>query len=154
MLILKDKLWEDNRILKIISSDNWTGKDTGIMLECVFQEIRNKLEEARNTERKGILILDSTKGEVPPLFYLGKIVSFLLGIKKLLQDGLQFTLLYSNRDSGFKTWVDIILKMYTPARPLFVVNTEDEIKYFLRRREDIDFGHKIEIGNSEEIVRK
>jgi hypothetical protein len=82
MLILYKDLWESDKILKVVSDNNWSDSDTDVLLDCTLKEIKSLLLDCITQNNKCILLLDCNKGEVPPLFYLGKCVTFLLGIKQ------------------------------------------------------------------------
>lgn len=141
MLILKKELWDKDKILKIISDDNWSKPDTDILLNCALAEIKNLIIESTKNTIKTILIIDVTKGTVPSLFYLGKIISYLIEIKSLIREGVQFTLLYDKNNTA-KYWLDIVMSMYTPERPLFCVNSKEKILQYVNDREKVDFNYK------------
>lgn len=143
MLILYKDLWESDKILKVVSDNNWSDSDTDVLLDCTLKEIKSLLLDCITQNNKCILLLDCNKGEVPPLFYLGKCVTFLLGIKQDIIKGVHFSMVYDKQKSATK-WIDIILKMYTPARPLFTVSTKTEINKLVSDRDIIDFNYKLE----------
>jgi hypothetical protein len=132
MLVLKKELWDKDKILKVECTNKWESTDTSVMVECVLQEIKLLLESV--TDTKAILILDCNKGEVPPLFQLGKIFTFLSSIKELIKKSVYFSIIYAKLGDHM-TWLDIVLKMYTPARPIHVAKNKDELKNYIQNKE-------------------
>jgi hypothetical protein len=59
-----------------------------------------------------------------------RIVKFMVSIKPQIQNGLNFSIVYvkskTNRD-----WINGILKIYKPVKPVHVVSTKDEVKKLL-----------------------
>jgi hypothetical protein len=142
MLILYKDLWESDKILKVVSDNNWSDSDTDVLLDCALKQIKTLLLDCINQNDKCILLLDCNKGEVPPLFYLGKCVTFLLGIQQDIIKGVHFSMVYDKQKSAAK-WIDLILKMYTPARPLFTVSSKIEINKLVTDKNIIDFNYKL-----------
>ena len=142
MLILYKDLWESDKILKVVSDNNWSDSDTDVLLDCALKQIKTLLLDCINQNDKCILLLDCNKGEVPPLFYLGKCVTFLLGIQQDIIKGVHFSMVYDKQKSAAK-WIDLILKMYTPARPLFTVSSKTEINKLVTDKNIIDFNYKL-----------
>lgn len=144
MLVLQKDLWKSDKILKILSTSDWEASDTEVMLNCVFSGIEELLQEAIDQKFKCIILLDCNKGNVPPIYYIGKCITFLLRIKKLIADCVYFTLIYDKDKVEQKKWVDIILKMYTPARPIFSVNSREQIIKIISTKETVDFNYQVE----------
>ena len=135
MLLLNKDLWESDRILKVKCSENWEQDDTTILVDCALQEVKTLIEESAQKCKRCVLLLDCNKGEVPPMFQLGKMMSFLISIKSSIVAGVDFSMIYSKQDN-YKHWLDIILQMYTPARPLHIVKNKESIKKLLSQREE------------------
>jgi len=127
MLILNEDLWEKDRIIKVWCSNNWDDKDNFIMTECVLKRVKDLLIEAEKTNREGVLICDCNKGQFPPMIQALQIVAFMVSIKKQIEGGLTYTLVYVKSDDH-KKWVDSIFIIYRPARPVRIVSTKDELK--------------------------
>jgi hypothetical protein len=144
MLVLQKELWHSDKILKILSTLDWEASDTEVMLNCVFAGIEELLQDAIKKNVKCVIILDCNRGNVPPIYYIGKCITFLLRIKKLIADCVYFTLIYDKDEDQQKKWVDIILKMYTPTRPIFSVNSRQQILKILSEKEKVDFNYKVQ----------
>ena len=133
MFILSTKLWESDRIIKIHCSNNWSNTDTYILTECFLKSLKTLLEEAQNNHSKAFLLCDCTKGELPPWSYAIQIAKFMVGIRSILEGGLEMTIIYSQSQTHMDL-INKILSIYTPARPIHIVKTKKEIKSFLRPR--------------------
>lgn len=142
MLVLKKDLWEKDKILTVLSTDNWGEQDATIISDCVLAELKQLLLECIDQDDKCILLLDVNKGEVPPMTYIIKCMSFLLGIKSIIQDAVYFSVIYDKNESGSQL-VETILKIYQPARPLLTVNSKDQIIKLCQDKELVDFSYKI-----------
>ena len=127
MLILNEELWEKDRIIKISCSNIWEKNDTYIIVECVFKRLKELLIDANDTKREGILICDCNKGTFPPVSHAINIVSYMVSIKKYIENGLACTIIYAKSDEHIK-FINNILKIYTPAKPVNIVSTKDDIK--------------------------
>jgi len=135
MIILNKELWESDRILKLRSSENWDGNDVSIMLDCALSELKVTLEECDSSKR-AILIIDCNKGMVPPLYQISKIALFFVKMKPLIKKYLNFTIIYSKKDD-YKIWLDTVLKLYVPARPIHIAKNKDDVKSLISTRGNI-----------------
>ena len=130
MLILNTELWDSDNVAKIQCSENWSEKDSSLITTCVLNQLKQLLNSVSMPEEQGVLLFDCTKGNFPPMTETMKIVKFMVSIKPQIQNGLNFSIVYvkskTNRD-----WINGILKIYTPARPVHVVSTKDEVKKLL-----------------------
>jgi hypothetical protein len=140
MLVLQKDLWEKDKILKVLSDDKWSEKDAIIISDCALNELKNLLLESNI---KCILILDCNKGEVPPIMYLTRCAAFLLGIKDIIGDSVYFSIIYDKLNTS-QNWIDIILKLYKPVRPLFRLNSKSQIFKICSDKEKVDFSYKLE----------
>lgn len=143
MLVLQKDLWEKDKILKVLSDDKWSEKDAIIISDCALNELKNLLLECIESNIKCILILDCNKGEVPPIMYLTRCVAFLLGIKDIIGDSVYFSIIYDKLNTS-QNWIDIILKLYKPVRPLFRLNSKSQILKICSDKEKVDFSYKLE----------
>jgi|TARA_B110000259_G_scaffold82305_1_gene96158 hypothetical protein len=133
MLDLDKTLWQSDLILKIVSTCNWSDKDTDILLNCALNTIKELISECISNDTKCVLLFDSNKGEVPSFYYLTKIFSFLLGIKSIINEGVEFSIVYGSKES-IGNVLPMILKIYKPTRPLHIVNSKDELKKILKNK--------------------
>ena len=135
MLILNKQLWKRDGIIKVRSSsiDQWEKQDSTLITNCVLNEIKELLEEAVSEDRKMMLLIDLSKGCFPPWLQALKMAGFFVSIKALLTEGLDFTLIYAVTEQQ-KTWIGRILTLYTPARPVHIVENKEEIHDMLRKR--------------------
>lgn len=137
MLTLDKKLWDSDRIIKIRSSSNWSGSDTEVLLNCTLNEIEELLDQCIKENKKCIWIIDCVKGDAPSIYYLSKITFRFLSMKEKLTKGLHFTLLYCMTTS-YSTLLNTVLAIYTPARPIYIVKSKDEIKEHIDNKSKYD----------------
>lgn len=130
MLILNTELWNSDNVAKIQCSENWSEKDSSLITTCVLDQIKKLLNDVSTQEEQGVLLFDCTKGSFPPMTEAMRIVKFMVSIKPQIQNGLKFSIVYvkskTNRD-----WINGILKIYTPVRPVHVISTKEEVKKLL-----------------------
>jgi hypothetical protein len=131
MLIINEDLWEEDRIVKIQCSAGWGDKDDSLMTKCTLKRLKDLMVESKETSRRGILIYDCNKGEFPPMSQAFQIVSHMVSIKPELDSGLSHSIIYV-KSEYHRQWIDNILKIYKPARPINIVSTKEEIKKFLK----------------------
>ena len=142
MLVLKKELWEKDKILRVVSIDKWSEKDATILSDCVLSEVKQLLLDCIDNDDKCILLLDVNKGEIPPMNYILKCISFLLEIKSIIQDTVYFSVIYDKDESGTQL-LNTVLKFYQPGRPLFITKTHDQIIQLCNDKEIVDFSYKI-----------
>lgn len=142
MLVLKKELWEKDKILRVLSIDKWSEKDATILSDCVLAEVKQLLLDCIDNDIKCILLLDVNKGEIPPMNYILKCMSFLIEIKSIIQDAVYFSVIYDKDETGTQL-LNTILKIYQPARPLFITKTQDQIIQLCNDKETVDFSYKI-----------
>tara|TARA_B100001094_G_C18157903_1_gene787566 strand:+ start:1463 stop:1897 length:435 start_codon:yes stop_codon:yes gene_type:complete len=130
MLILNTELWNSDNVAKIQCSENWSEKDSSLITTCVLEQIKNLLNEVITPEEQGVLLFDCTKGSFPPMTEAMRIVKFMVSIKPEIEKGLNFSIVYVkskiNRD-----WINGILRIYRPVRPVHVVSSKEEVKKLL-----------------------
>jgi hypothetical protein len=146
MIILNKDLWESDRILKLRSSENWEGNDVSIMLDCTLAELKSILQECESSKR-AIIIIDCNKGMVPPLYQISKIALFFVQMKPILIKYLDFTIIYSKKDD-YKIWLDTVLKLYVPARPIHIARSKDDVKSLISQR-----GTITDVDSEDEIAQ-
>lgn len=129
MLIINTDLWKDHRIVKLRSGseEDWGKPDSSVITQCILNQIKEFLTEVGESEEKMILIIDLSKGSFPPWMQAITIARFFVSMKDLLIQGLAFTLIYTVTEKQ-KTWLNRILMLYTPARPVHMVESKEEIR--------------------------
>ena len=129
MLIINTDLWSDHRIVKVRSSSqtNWEKPDSAVITQCILNQIKGYLTEVNGSHEKMILIVDLSKGSFPPWMQALTIARFFVSLKTLLVGGLAFTIIYAVTEEQ-KTWISRILMIYTPARPIHIVESKAEIR--------------------------
>ena len=129
MLILNTDLWGDHRIVKVRSGskEEWDKPDSSVITQCILNQIKDLLVEVGESQEKMILIIDLSKGSFPPWMQAINIARFFVSLKDLLLKGLAFTLILTVTEQQ-KTWLGRILMIYTPARPVHMVESKAEIR--------------------------
>jgi hypothetical protein len=130
MLILSTKLWKSNHILKLYCSSVWDSPDVSIICDCVQMEIKRLFTEAKDTNRPAYLICDATKGEMPSFTISMKFAKFMVSIQDILNGGLECTIFYVKSETT-KMWFQRLLDIYTPTRPIHMVNDKRDIKKYI-----------------------
>ena len=54
----------------------------------------------------------------------------MVSIKEQLENGLAYTIVYAKSEEN-RNWVNSILKIYIPVKPVYVVSTKEEVKQIL-----------------------
>ena len=124
MLVINETLWDKDHILKVYSSCDWDKPDAYIITDCVLETIRERLLLAK--DKQAILIVDLSKGEFPPWSQVLKIAKNFVLMRDLIVSGLECTIIYANTDEK-KQWIDRVLMIYAPAKPVHVVRSKDDI---------------------------
>ena len=129
MLILNEDLWDNDNILKFYCSNSWEKDDTFVMTQCALERMKKLLIESYYNDKEGILC-DCNKGEFPSMNQALQIVSYMVSIKEQLENGLAYTIVYAKSEEN-RNWVNSILKIYIPVKPVYVVSTKEEVKQIL-----------------------
>ena len=124
MLVINETLWDEDHILKVHSSYDWDKPDAYIITDCVLETIREKFLDA--TDKQAILIVDLSKGEFPPWSQVLKIAKSFMLMRDAIVSGLECTIIYADTNEK-KQWVDRVLMIYAPAKPVHVVGTKTGI---------------------------
>jgi hypothetical protein len=130
MIILCKKLWDSDHIIKITCSNNWDNPDTSVICNCAFIEIRDLLTKAKESNKPAHIICDFSKGELPTFSIAIQFAKSMASIKNILSGGLECTIMYITSENT-KSFLDSILKLYTPIRPIHVVNDKNDIKKYI-----------------------
>ncbi len=131
MLVLTDKLWSDNHIIKVHSStlEDWGKPEARLITKCVLEQIKGYMTDIQESNgKKMILIVDLSKGCFPPWMEALRIAHKVnSSMKKLIVTALDFTIMYVTTEHQ-ELWLNRILSIYKPARPVHIVHSKKEIK--------------------------
>tara|TARA_A100001011_G_C14203977_1_gene796942 strand:- start:19 stop:429 length:411 start_codon:yes stop_codon:yes gene_type:complete len=127
MLIINEKLWLRYKIIYVSSDHNWDQHDTLIMLECTLKKIENQL---KNLSTECAVVLDSNNGNIP-FQYQMTIIRWLISISNLIEKKIKFSIIYCT-NNNHKTWIDAMFKLYTPIKPVYIVQKEEELVHKLK----------------------
>lgn len=61
---------------------------------------------------------------------------------EIIQDAVYFSVIYDKNKTGTQL-LNTTLKIYQPARPLFITKTQDQIIQLCNDKETVDFSYKI-----------
>jgi len=136
MLILNTELWSTDRLLKLTCSDSWDSSDDDLINSCTLDSLKTCLQESSDSGNLGVMIFDFTKGSFPPMLKAMSFVKFMVSIKPIITEGIDFSILYI-KNPKHQEWVNNILKIYTPAKPVHIINKKSDIKQFLLQRQEI-----------------
>ena len=131
MIIVNTDLWETDKIVKLHSTE-WQS-DSSLMTTCALEKLKNMIQSCIEQKIRCVLLVDCNKGSFPPFFQALKIAKFLFGLKAIIKDGLDFTILLVKNETH-KKWINRILSLYTPARPLHILDTKKEARAMLEKR--------------------
>mgnify|MGYP001330526688 CR=1 FL=1 len=151
MLIINEDCFNSDKILKVHCGDNWNGEDSMIMMKCGLDQIKKCLEQCQNNNKKMLLVCDCTKGTFPPLPRAMQVVTFMHGIKPILKNSLEHTVIYVKNEQ-IKKWLDQILKVYKPVRPIHIVRNKQDIKKHLMNVQHIEMNDEEDEKNDEELA--
>ena len=134
MIVLNTKLWKDHHIIKVSGSSqfDWKKPDSSLITQCALDQIKSYLLEAIKNGNKMILIVDLSKVSFPPWMQVLNIARFFVSLKSLIVEGLDFSIIYTATEEQ-KTWIKRILMIYTPSRPVHLVETKDEIRRTIKK---------------------
>jgi len=130
MFILSKNLWESDHIIKLHCTDNWDAPDTSIITKCMLEVLKELLMEAKSKHRPAYIICDCTKGELPPFMVAVTMAKFMAGIQDILDGGLQCSIIYTKSETH-RMWFNRIFGMYTPTRPVHMVDSKKDIKQYI-----------------------
>ena len=134
MLIINKELWDTDDIIKLHTT-KWE-KDSHLITNCSLKEIKKLIQDSANNNSRCVLIVDCDKSEFPPFMQVLKIAKFFYGMRTIIKAGLDYTIMYI-KNENHKKWINRILKIYSPARPLHILNSKKEIKEMLSQRSQI-----------------
>ena len=133
MLIISKSMWTSHRMVEIHCSDDWPANDITVMLDCSLNEIKSIMEDLVDEQKMGVLLIDCNRGEFPPWWIVLKIAAFLSTLQDLIKSSLNFTLMYA-KDNSQKIWINRVLQIYAPIRPVHIVETTEQIKEFVKEQ--------------------
>lgn len=137
MLIINQDCFDQDKILKVHCGNNWSADDSILMLKCGLDCIKECLEKCVESEKKIVLVCDCTKGTFPPIARAMQIVTFMHGIKPIIKKSLEHTVIYV-KSEVIRKWLDSILKVYKPVRPIHIVKNKHEIKNHLMNIQHVE----------------
>jgi len=124
-------LFDKYKLLKMNSTSKWSEPDSAIITNCILNKFKHILEQCILQNEKIILLIDLNIGEFPPLFEALNIAKFFYSLNDILKKSLNYTIIYV-KSSSKKAWIDNILKLYTPVRPLKFIQTSSELENELK----------------------
>lgn len=130
MLLLNEELWETHKIIKFYCSDSWEQNDTNIITQSTLNRFKELLIQSYELNRESILICDCNKGANPSIPQALKIGAFMVSISEQIKNGLLFTIMYA-KSADTCQWIENLLKMYTPIRPIHIITNKKDIKTML-----------------------
>lgn len=130
MLIINDDLFEKEKIIKLSGDDNWVSHDSVLLTKCALDSLKSLMNQ--NTVRQSIiLIVDIEKGTLPPIKIGIEIAKNFFDLKSTISKNVDFSILYVKTEES-KQWIDKILSVYTPVRPLYFLEHKSDIKKALK----------------------
>lgn len=117
-------------IIKVYCKE-W-GVDSHLFVDNFLEKLFNIFKECIKENKRCVLICDCTKGVIPATTTLIKIFKYLVSIKNTIENAVNFTIFYS-KDDSYKTWFDLLLKIYTPQRPIHNVSNKKDLKTLLNK---------------------
>lgn len=126
MIILQEKKIKKIICLEISSSKKWDDPDTQVLVNCVLIQMRKRLEQSLKNKEKVVLIWTTNNGIIPPWNNMLQILNFMISINKLLDSCVLYNIVVCiNKDQEF--WVNKILSIYTPTKPLKLARNNTDI---------------------------
>ena len=130
MLILNEDLWRNDKILKFYCGPKWETTESYMLSQCSLQRLKELLLECYKENKESILIYDCNIGEFPYITDALKVVYYMLSIKEELENGLKYTIIYAKSEQH-KSWINSILNLYTPVKPVYIVSTKEEVQQLI-----------------------
>jgi hypothetical protein len=115
-------------IIKIYC-DRWN-EDSHLFVESFLNDLQQIIDEHTMNKTKCILLCDC-KGDIPCMSVLLKIFKHIVGIRNQMESTVNFTVIYT-KDNSYKSWFDILLKFYTPKRPVYPISNRKELKALIQ----------------------
>jgi hypothetical protein len=130
MLLMNEELWKTHKIIKFYCSDSWEQIDTNIITQSTLNRFKELLIQSYELNKESILICDCNKGANPSITQALKIGAFMVSISEQIKNGLLFTIMYAKSPDTCE-WLEKLLKMYTPIRPVHIITDKKDIKKML-----------------------
>ena len=131
MIVIQDKLLKEKYILNVYCTDDWNSEISKVMLQGSLTQLKETLEQIVQENFRVKLFIDCTKGKLPSIQQGLKIAMFMKGIEGIIQNAVDFTVLYATTPIQ-QSFMEQILKIYTPVRPIVIAKSVDELKNTLR----------------------
>jgi len=139
MLIINYDLFEKDFIVKLSCDSNWKSSDASLLTSCALKSLETLLKES-SCKNTAIMIVDCVDGTLPDLKTGIDIASKITKIKSLLSQKLDCTIIYAKTEAS-KKWFDDILKVYTSARPIYMLEHTEDIKKTLKLAKKYGIDH-------------
>lgn len=149
MYVLCEKLMP--RILKGFCTDDWSGEDASKNVNEISERVQKILEREIENKNKFVFLWVCKENTMPPTYLLMKTVVNLMGVRKLLNKALSHSVIYTPTEAS-KKWMDFVLSLYTPARPCYLVSTEEELEKMCNHTEE-NTEENMEKKNSASIIK-
>jgi len=114
------------------SCDTWN-EDSHLFVESFLNDLQEIIDEHTKNKTRCILLCDC-QGETPSITVLIKIFKHLVGMRNQMESSVNFTALYS-KDNSYRSWFDILLKFYTPKRPVYTISSRKELKALIQNEQ-------------------
>ncbi len=113
------------RALKLYPTSDWSNT-----IENSFDRIEQILDDAiKNNEKLVLLYVSPEKHETgmfPPTSTLLRMVSRLISLREKIKKGINYNVIWI-RDPSDKFYLDMLLKVYTPANAIHMATTKAEV---------------------------
>lgn len=130
MLIINDDLFDTEKIIKLSGDDNWSSHDCLLITKCALDSLKSLLKQSTEGQSV-ILIIDCEKGTLPPIKIGIEIAKKFLDLKSTISETVNFTIIYAKTDES-KDWINKILSIYKPSRPIYFLEHKADIKKALK----------------------
>lgn len=127
MLLVSNEKLLGLDIIHISCGKTWNSNDTRVMVDCALLAVKDALSKAKNEKKLAVFLCDCKTGTLPPPGTVMQIVTFLLSIGNLIENALLCTIMNA-KDKDQTFWLDQILKVYKPHKPLHIIYDEKDIE--------------------------
>lgn len=127
MLLISNEKLLGLDIIHISCGKNWNSNDTRVMVDCALISVKDALINAKNNKKLAVFLCDCKTGTLPPPGTVLQIITFLLSISSLIQEALLCTIMNA-KDKEQTFWLDQILKVYKPHKPLHIIYEDKHIE--------------------------
>ena len=133
MLLVSNEKILDLDIIHISCSKNWESNDTRVMVDCALIAVKETLKKLNNEGKKAVFLCECKIGTLPPPATVMQIVTFLLtSLSQLVESTLLCTVMNA-KDKEQTFWLDQILKVYKPQKPLYIVYDDKDVEKNIKK---------------------